>query len=201
MNLLKSILLKIIPSRDEEIRELRIEINKLKYDNKNMHEKINRLKENSKIPIKFYDEDIENIIIRNIDEAKYEICVATAWFTSVELMNKLKSVMDRGVNVKIIISNAKENEKWIFKLKNSCNKLSKVIMKNKYSKMHNKYCIIDKDKVIDGSYNWTKNARNNLEHIIVIENEEVANMYKDNFNKIFNNRRYYANYDVYDNVI
>ena len=35
----------------------------------------------------------------------------------------------------MIIKREKENEKWIFKLKNSCNKLSKVLMKNKYSKM------------------------------------------------------------------
>jgi phosphatidylserine/phosphatidylglycerophosphate/cardiolipin synthase-like enzyme len=66
--------------------------------------------------------------------------------------------------------------------------------------MHNKYCIIDNRKVIDGSYNWSKNAKYNLEHIIVIESITVAKMYRDSFNKIYNNPGYYKDYDVYDEL-
>ena len=29
--------------------------------------------------------------------------------------------------------------------------------------MHNKFCIIDKSIVINGSYNWTRKAKNNFE--------------------------------------
>ncbi|MFW2491525.1 phospholipase D-like domain-containing protein [Clostridium chromiireducens] len=66
--------------------------------------------------------------------------------------------------------------------------------------MHNKYCIIDNKKVIDGSYNWSNNAKYNLEHVIVIESKTVAKMYKDNFDKIYNNPEYYRNFNVYDQL-
>lgn len=56
--------------------------------------------------------------------------------------------------------------------------------------MHNKYCIIDSKVVIYGSYNWSDNARKNIEHIIIVNNEEVAEMYKKSFYKIFDNSRY-----------
>ncbi|WP_315081986.1 phospholipase D-like domain-containing protein [uncultured Clostridium sp.] len=65
--------------------------------------------------------------------------------------------------------------------------------------MHNKYCIIDNEKVIDGSYNWSNNAKYNLEYIIVIESTVVAKMYKENFDKIYNNPKYY-NFEEYNEL-
>lgn len=50
--------------------------------------------------------------------------------------------------------------------------------------MHNKYCIIDNNKVIDGSYNWSKSAIYNEEHIIIVESEIVAKLYKENFDRL-----------------
>lgn len=49
--------------------------------------------------------------------------------------------------------------------------------------MHHKFCIIDQKIVITGSYNWTKQARNNEENITVIKDE--VHIY-DDYSAIFN---------------
>lgn len=199
-------------SNDEGIfiQALRKEIEKLKEENGILREKmiVSSQRNNESIPIKFYDENIEEVIIKNIREARKELCIAMAWFTSQNLMNELSSLKKRGVNIKVIISDAKANNKSKYKLQNACNALKIAIMpkrsskNNNYNKndnlMHNKYCIIDNKKVIDGSYNWSNNAKYNLEHVIIIESENVAKMYKDSFDKIYNNQKYYNDYNVYD---
>lgn len=66
--------------------------------------------------------------------------------------------------------------------------------------MHNKYCIIDNEKVIDGSYNWSYGARYNLEHIIVIESTKVAKMYKASFERIYSNPKYFEDDNIYSDL-
>ena len=125
-----------------------------------------------------------------------------AWFTSKSILEVLRDLKSKGVNIKIIIDNNKVNRKvglWDF-----CNVL-KIAYVNvpgrKNNLMHNKYCIIDKKRVIDGSYNWSCNAKYNIEHIIVIDYIDLAKKYRESFDKIFNNQRYYSNYTVSENVV
>lgn len=192
---------------DEEsiIQALRKEIEKLQEENEVLKEKVIVFpqKNNEKIPIKFFDENIEDVIIKNICEAKKELCIAVAWFTSETLMDELRNIKRRGVDIKVITSNKKENYKNKDKLQSVCNILKIAVIPKRGNKdygnlMHNKYCIIDNKKVIDGSYNWSKSAKYNLEHVIVIESATVAKMYKDNFDKIYRNPKYYNDYNVYD---
>jgi phosphatidylserine/phosphatidylglycerophosphate/cardiolipin synthase-like enzyme len=189
---------------DKTIQELKREIEKLKRENKDLREKIIIFPQKNKeqIPIRFFDENIEAEIIRNISEANEEICIAVAWFTSWKLMEELNKLKRRGINIKVIISDAKENikQKNINKLRNACNIVKIAVVPEENGIMHNKYCIIDNKKVIDGSYNWSYNAHNNLEHVIVIESSAVAKMYKESFNKIYNNPRYYFESNVYDGL-
>lgn len=191
-------------NEESAILALREEIEKLKKENIALKEKIIVFpkKDNEKIFIKLFDKNIEDIIIKNIREAKEELCIAVAWFTSQTLMDELNTLKRKGVNIRVIVNNDEKNERNINKLESVCNKLKKVLIpkreNQKYSNfMHNKYCIIDNKKVIDGSYNWSNNANYNLEHIIVIESRNVATMYKDSFDKIYNNPEYYSDYYRY----
>lgn len=188
----------------KEIKKLQKEIRGLK-ENKAQKEKVIILPErnNEKILIKFFDEEIENVIIKNIRETRKELCIAVAWFTSENLINELNNLKRRGIDIRVIISDDKKNVRKINKLISVCNRLKTVVIPQTGSKkynnlMHNKYCIIDNKKVIDGSYNWSYNASYNLEHIIVIESTSVAKMYRDSFNKIYNNPRYYKYSEIHD---
>lgn len=126
-----------------------------------------------------------------------------AWLTSENILRVLKNLKNKGIDIKIIIDNNEKNRK--IKYQKPCNVLKIADINIPYSKfknfMHNKYCIIDESIVIDGSYNWSKNAKYNIEHIIVIQDIDAAKMYRENFYKIFNNQRYYANYTISENVI
>lgn len=200
------LLLREKSNEEEMLKELRKEIISLKKENRELKEKIIVFpkRNNEEVPIKLFDENIEEVIIKNIREAKKEIYIAMAWFTSKTLMNELSSLKRRGIIIKVIISDAKGNnfKGNLCKLRSSCNELKEATIpkreNQKYNNlMHNKYCIIDNKKVIDGSYNWSNNAKYNLEHIIVIESKTVAKMYKNNFDKIYENPEYY-NFNVYD---
>src|SRR5699024_5624515 len=55
----------------------------------------------------------------------------------------------------------------------------------KYARMHNKFCVIDKNVVITGSYNWTNRARSNDENITVItESPAVVEDFLEVFAKL-----------------
>lgn len=192
---------------DSTLQALRKEIETLRKENIILKEKVIVFpkKSDQKIPIEFVDENIEKVIIENIRKAKRELSIAVAWFTSKTLMDELSNAKKRGVHIKIIISDNETNNRYIHKLISVCSIVKAVIIPEKGNKgyknlMHNKYCIIDNKKVIDGSYNWSNNAKYNLEHVIVIENRTVAKMYQNNFDKIYNNPEYYINYNVYDKL-
>lgn len=196
-NWLKS---KFTSDKDRLIEELRREIEKLKQENVDVREKIIEFPHNNlgeEIKVEFYDMDIEARIIENISMAKEELCIALAWFTSYRMMNEIKKIKNKGVNIKVIIDDNEKNNKStnIYKLIEACNELSIAAVysgaNNKYPNiMHNKYCIIDNKKVIDGSYNWTLAANYNEEHIVIIHSNNVAKMFKGNFDRLY---KKYAN--------
>lgn len=197
MNFFTKFIAQILPTNDMKVIELRRTI-------KNQKQRISylegQLEEQLKgIPIQFYDEEIEDRIIENLRTSEKEICIAMAWLTSENIMRVLNELKNRGVHIKIVVDNNNNNNK--VRLWNPCSVLKMAQVGGRNNFMHNKYCIIDNVKVIDGSYNWSKNAKRNLEHIIVIEDKNTAKKYKDAFNKIFNNPRYYANYTITENVV
>jgi phosphatidylserine/phosphatidylglycerophosphate/cardiolipin synthase-like enzyme len=51
--------------------------------------------------------------------------------------------------------------------------------------MHHKVIIIDDKIVITGSFNFTANANNNDENVLVIYDKEIAKQYITEFDKIF----------------
>jgi phosphatidylserine/phosphatidylglycerophosphate/cardiolipin synthase-like enzyme len=70
-----------------------------------------------------------------------------------------------------------------------------IIYENRSAYMHNKFCIIDKNTVITGSFNPTKNGKNkNDNNIVVIKSKKVAEIYKTYFNELlkehFSNKQY-----------
>ena len=195
MKLFKWFQSKFYSDKNIVIEELRKEIDRLKKENEINKSKIIKFqsdfcKEN--IKVEFYDKNIEDKILKNISNAKEEICIAVAWVTYYKYIDAIEKLIERGVKVRIIIDDNKENRegKEFNKLNDICSglKIVKIYSDdiNKKRIMHNKYCIIDNDKVIDGSYNWSFNAKFNEEHIVIINSHAVAKMFKKNFDRIYN---------------
>lgn len=192
--------------KDKLIFKLKGEINSLNLENKNLKDKLLQLKKGYNF--NFFDRDIEEEIIKHLSKAKKEVNIAVAWITSDNLINELKELKNKGVLINIIITADKDKDKKDYyikkktELKKSANRFKILDIQsrfNSYSKkeyvnyMHNKYCIIDNKIVVDGSYNWSNNAKYNEEHIIIVESEIVAEMYKENFTRLMNQVIYEEN--------
>ena len=64
-------------------------------------------------------------------------------------------------------------------------------MPNKKNKMHDKFCIIDNKLVISGSYNWSKNANDNFENIIITDDRIVVAKFLNEYHELSNVKSLY----------
>lgn len=132
-------------------------------------------------------ENIRSEIIPLLKEANNEVLIAMAWFTSGELFQELLTCCDRGVKVKLIILNNSINFMYYAP---DFNELIKHggelrIANLDIGFMHHKFCIIDDQYVITGSYNWTYYAETrNIENIFVTDISSVIDSYRKEFDRL-----------------
>ncbi|WP_024613364.1 phospholipase D-like domain-containing protein [Clostridium sp. Ade.TY] len=162
----------------KEAKEIGERLRTLEKINKDQEKKLNE-----NIAIDFFDDEIENLIIKNICKAKNELCIAVGWFTSDKIIAELEKLKDSGIKIRIIVDDNEYNLNKMNNLTKVSNQLKFVNLGNK-NHMHHKYCIIDDLKVINGSYNWTNNARNSLENITIIKSRKIVKKFKKNFEGI-----------------
>jgi hypothetical protein len=125
--------------------------------------------------------NIRSEIISNLKKANKEIKVAVAWLIDEDIIRVLTQQADKGLRVQVVISEAKENFKTTSKYKEFIRVGGKLyIASPKF--LHHKFCIIDSNVIINGSYNWTYNAQSSDENILVItvaaENQEDSKLLK-----------------------
>ena len=139
-------------------------------------------------------ENIAERIITEIQEANNSIYIAVAWFTNKSIFEQLIKKAKNGCQIQIIISNdlINENSSIDFnKLEKHNGKVYK-IGNGDTELMHNKFCIIDFNTVITGSYNWSYKAENNFENIVINSNDtSLAEQFVTEFNQI--KKKYYPN--------
>lgn len=130
--------------------------------------------------------EIKDTIIQGIRNAKYTIWVAVAWFTDNEIFEELMLRKKAGVNVRIITSNEDSNRYLMGKLESNF-EVKKVPLKGERlsNRLHDKFCIIDLEYVMHGSYNWSKNARNNVETWATALDRDFVRKFADEFIKLF----------------
>jgi len=152
----------------------------------------------------FFNDTIRGAVIEELTKAEHEIYVAVAWFNDSELFNILLDKAEQGKKVDLLISNDPNN----FSETNGLNfaeliekggKVSRLITENVL--MHNKFCVIDNQTVITGSYNWTFGAfYKNLENIVIIENDiKLCETFKTEYNRILSD--YFTYIQDFDNLL
>ncbi|WP_157974409.1 phospholipase D-like domain-containing protein [Lewinella sp. IMCC34183] len=118
----------------------------------------------------------------NLSKAETEIVAALAWFTDVELVNLLTDKAQTGVKVDLVLAKNSHNEEVDFSALEAAGGSVTWITTKGYGLMHNKFCVVDEQVAITGSYNWTVNAkRNNGENILVTADPVVVKQYRDQF--------------------
>lgn len=141
---------------------------------------------------KAYFTEIKKNIIKELNNAQFTIDVAVPWFTDHELFKTLLSKIDDNVVVRLITLNDKINQESGIRFSNIYEKNNKNkvwLIDSNFSKfdslMHNKFCIIDKKVVINGSFNWTAKASINQESITIHKEEkDITQEFIEQFNRL-----------------
>lgn len=132
-------------------------------------------------------DEIQDTVIQGIRNAKFLVWAAVAWFSNEAIFNELLAKKNQGLNVRIIVSEEESNRRMITKLKSDDFDV-KVIKRwgyNDYNRMHDKFCIIDMDYVMHGSYNWTPTANNNDETLATALDHEFVSKFAQEFMNLY----------------
>lgn len=122
-----------------------------------------------------------NLIAREVASAKESIYIHAYGLTSEPIILQLKDASMRGVRVKALLDSSNfTDSKTIYK---DMKKAGIEVFLDKVSGIaHNKIMIIDGEKVITGSFNFTKSAdTRNAENVLLIRDKELASIYLENW--------------------
>ena len=134
-----------------------------------------------------YFSGIRQIILDQLNNAKFDIKVAVAWFTNFQLFEKLCQKRREGINVTIIvIDDFINNGDWGLNFQEFINLGGNFYYGNADNPMHHKFCIIDNQTLINGSYNWTYYAESrNIENIIFFQSHpNLVQQFKSEFENL-----------------
>lgn len=125
-----------------------------------------------KIQTRSVFKDIEDSLFSELHSAKSSIKICVAWINFELFENILLSKAKEGIEIEILVNNDYINTKFLDKISNDIKPLINLI-KNPINNhlMHHKFCIIDDEVLITGSYNWSKKAPYHYENIIIIRND------------------------------
>ena len=133
------------------------------------------------IEVEIHFEEIQEEILNQIEQAKFCIWIAVAWFTDKTIAKALYNKVKDGLNIRLVVIDDEINSKYGFEYEKLC-ETKRVKPTGKYQNiMHHKFCIIDFRTVIHGSYNWTNKARWNKETISVDTGREIADKFSNQF--------------------
>lgn len=160
------------------------------YSEKEIHEALNLFFSNSpqaasvrKVKTDAYFNNIEKQVINDLKGARVSILVAMAWFTNQRIADVLIEKFKEGLDVRVVSFDDHVNAKFGVDIDGIPHKKVK---SPKGGIMHDKFCVIDNQKVLTGSYNWSVNAENkNVENVPVIYDDARASDYSVEFRKLF----------------
>lgn len=136
--------------------------------------------------VEHYASNIQNIIQTEIFRAQKSIKIAVSWFTNDLLFQPLLLKQNMGVQIELVLNQDEINCGISNPI--SFDNLTKVGGKLYWNTsrelMHDKFCIIDNNIVITGSYNWTNKAEFNKENISIFRGEpDTLQFYTNQFQK------------------
>jgi phosphatidylserine/phosphatidylglycerophosphate/cardiolipin synthase-like enzyme len=106
-------------------------------------------------------------------------------FTSDKIGEEIIRQFKNGVKVYGIFEKIGSNTKYSEYTKMKLEKIPVKLDKNRY-RMHHKVIVIDGQIVVMGSYNFSESANNqNDENILIIDNNEIAAEYLQEFNRLY----------------
>jgi phosphatidylserine/phosphatidylglycerophosphate/cardiolipin synthase-like enzyme len=119
-----------------------------------------------------------NVITQILSQVKTSILMECYGFTSQPIANELVNAKKRGADVRIIADPSGIGSELFYCKTNGI----LVLIDHQHTIFHNKVLILDKNIVINGSYNFTVAAeKRNAENILVTQNDHLANLHASNW--------------------
>jgi len=136
---------------------------------------------------KAYFNNIRSEIIPLLNGAKSNINIAMAWFTNHDLFESIINALGRGVDVRLVLLDNANN--WMPYAPDFNDFIEAggelFVADSSIGFMHHKFCVIDDDLIVTGSYNWTYFAETrNIENILVSDNISIIKNYQQEFDSL-----------------
>ncbi len=133
-----------------------------------------------------YFTGIREKIIEHLQAATDSVLVAVAWLTDRALFEALVACQRRGVAVSLAVLDDRLNRKSTIaweRLTALGGRLCWIPEGGKRAgSLHHKFCLIDNDTVINGSFNWTQRASSADENIVIMQGDPAfAAQFRDAF--------------------
>lgn len=130
--------------------------------------------------------EIQDTLIQGIRDARYLIWISVAWFSNEVFFNELLQKKQSGLNIRVIVSDEESNQNLFPKLEKEFDCI-KIPHFGNWGRnlMHHKFCIVDMEYVMHGSYNWTKAANYNGETLETSIDRELVKKFADQFIKMY----------------
>ena len=127
--------------------------------------------------------NLPNVLIEAIHSAKSEIHIAVCWFTLPDIFDALVARQQAGVNVQFIINFDQLN------FSPSGLPFGKIINLGAkgfgyvgHGLLHHKYVVIDRQRVLSGSFNWTRSQHNDC--LTDVTDPVVSTGFLDEFQRL-----------------
>lgn len=133
-----------------------------------------------------HEDDIRQEIIRTIDATKKTLDICLFTISDNPIADAIVRKKQENVKVRVITDDEKMMDKGsdIFRLKA---KGIPVRIDESNSLMHHKFAIMDDQKLLSGSYNWTRTAAEvNNENIIITDNFRIVTSFRNEFERLWN---------------
>lgn len=141
-------------------------------------------KENSKTAeYEVYFSDILKNLQNELTKVRSSLRIAVSWVTNYTLFRQIKELAENGIKVQLITNNDLiNNGGYCLNLNELIDAGVDISLVEYPHLLHDKFCIIDDNVVINGSYNWTRFSANNYENIVISRSDEkLANAFKEEF--------------------
>ena len=134
--------------------------------------------------MKLFFSEIKSIIISQLEAASKEILIAVSWLTDREIFAILLNKRKAGVRVSIITRNDYlNNHANALPWQQFINLGGELRFCQPGKMLHYKFCVIDGNKALATSYNWTCFAgSNNRENIMLFNEADAINSFIEEFN-------------------
>lgn len=134
-------------------------------------------------------DSVAGAIERLLQEARASVDAALYRITNPHLARALGQAQDRGLRVRLLVDRNKYQETSSTRkllLENSLPFHAIYGRKEKGSKLHHKFAVLDRQIVLAGSYNWTiESEEKNFDHLLVLRDPEIVLAYQREFERLW----------------